>query len=141
MTPNHSRLLVALALCALSDFAAVPLLVSAKGPPAAVGALVAALGVVTAAAALGLARNALWARALAWTTRVADLLAALPAAGAGERTAFAAAAVTIALSVIAIVLLIRDASPNTAVADPARGRSRDTLDQADRLTRDSCRPA
>jgi hypothetical protein len=130
MNSNYTRPVVALALCAVSDLGAVPLLVSTKdGPPAAVGGLVAVLGVLTAAAALGLARNATWARPLAWTTRVADLVAALPAAGAGEGIAVAAGTVTIALSAIAIVLLIRDASSNIPVADPPPGRSRDALDK------------
>ena len=79
MNPNYTRPIVALALRALSDLAAVPLLVFTKGgPPAAVGPLVAALGVLTAAAAIGLARNSTWARPLVWTTRIADVVAALP---------------------------------------------------------------
>jgi hypothetical protein len=111
MTPNHTRVFVVLALCALSDLGAAPLLVSTSGgPPAAVGALVAAVGLLTAAAAVGLTRKATWARPLAWTTRIADLVVALPAVGAGEGTVFAAAMATVALSVAAIVLLIRDAS-------------------------------
>jgi hypothetical protein len=111
MTPNDTRSAVALALCALSDLGAVPLLVSTKGgPPAAIGVLVAALGVLTAAAAFGLARKTRWARSLAWMTRIVDGLAALPAVGAGNGTESVAAAVTILLSVIAIVFLIREAS-------------------------------
>ncbi len=123
MNPNYTRPIVALALRALSDLAAVPLLVFTKGgPPAAVGPLVAALGVLTAAAAIGLARNSTWARPLAWTTRIADVVAALPAFAAGDTAVYAAATVTIALSIVTIVLLIRDTSstPTSALTSASR---------------------
>jgi hypothetical protein len=117
MIPIRTRSVVGLALCALSDLAAVPLLVSTKGgPPAPFGALVAALGVLTAAAAMGLARNARWARSLAVTTRIVDVLAALPAIAAGNGTEVLAGTVTMTLSVIAISFLIREASSASSSA-------------------------
>jgi hypothetical protein len=75
---NHRRATVSvLAACAASDLAAVPLLLGDTDIPAAVGALVALLGLLTVVAAIGVARHTAWARRLALSTRVVDLVTAL----------------------------------------------------------------
>jgi hypothetical protein len=115
--------IVRVGACAVSDLAAVPLLLGADDIPAAVGGLVALLGMVTAAAAIGIARRHTWSRHLAVTTRIIDLVFAVPAftAGAGAGPV-AAAAVTVALSVSAIGLLWRLA-PVPALMPGLRTRS------------------
>lgn len=97
----------ALAVCALSDLAAVPLILGSDDAPAIVGALVGILSVLTLVAAVGLARNATWGRRLAVATRVADVAAALPAVTAATGVTIVAAVVTIVLSLATLVLLWR----------------------------------
>jgi hypothetical protein len=103
-----NRLLVTtLALCAACDAAAAPIPVNGKGhPPAAIIAAVLVLAAVTAYAAFAVARGQRAGRPLAWGTRVLDVIASAPAFAGGAVPA-TAAAVVIALSVLAIVLLLR----------------------------------
>lgn len=98
----------ALVVCALSDLAAVPLLLGSDDGLVVVGAVVAVIGLLTLAAAYGVSRNASWSRPLAFTTRGIDVLGAVPALAAGAGAAeTSAASVTIALSALVIVLLVR----------------------------------
>lgn len=107
--PTTRPLAIALWLCAISDLAAVPLLMGTDDVPAALGVVVAVLGLLTGAAAVGVGRGAAWARPIAWATRAVDLTLALPGVVAGG-AATAAAGVTVGLSVVAIVLLVRTRS-------------------------------
>jgi hypothetical protein len=107
---NHRLLAGILAICAVSDLAAVPLLAGGSHAPApAIGIVVAVIGISTAVAAWGVLSGAHWGRPAAWVTRIADAALALGAIGAGG-AAVAAAGVTIALSVAAIALLARSRS-------------------------------
>lgn len=100
-----TRLVTVLAVCAASDLAAVPMLLSGDDrPPAAIGVLVGVLGLLTAVAAVGVARGRHHARTLAAATRVIDLASAAPAIGVGGAAA-GAAVVTVVLSVLALVAL------------------------------------
>src|SRR5690349_23488054 len=102
----NTRVAVAvLALCAVSDLAAVPLLIGSDDAPAGVGIAVGVLGLLTVVAATGLARGARWARPLAIGTRSVDVLAAIPAFAGSTGTETAAAVVTVVLSVLALGLV------------------------------------
>ena len=98
----------ALVVCAVSDLVAVPMLMGSEQVPAAAGVGVAVLGLLTLVAAFGLARGAGWSQGLALGTRLVDIAAAAPAlVAAGDGAETAAAAVTVALSVLTIGLLLR----------------------------------
>jgi len=102
----NTRITVAvLAICAVSDLAAVPLLIGSDDAPVGLGLAVGVLGVLTLVAALGLARGSRWARPLAIGTRSVDALAAIPAFGSATGAETAAAVVTVVLSVLAIGLV------------------------------------
>ena len=107
---------VLLAFSALSDLGAVPLLFGGRdAPPAAVAVGAVVFAVVSLVAAVGVARGERWARPLGIGSRAIDLLAFIPAAfSTGSAGLGAAAAVTAALSVAAIVVLART-SPKPAV--------------------------
>lgn len=96
-----------LGACALSDLAAVPLLLGRTDVPGVIGILVGALGILTVAAAVGVASNAGWAGRLAVTTRLIDIAAAVPGFAAGGRASAVAASVTVALSIAAVALTLR----------------------------------
>jgi len=104
---SHKTSIAVMVLCAVSDLVAVPLLLG-DDDLAPFGVAVAVLGVLTLVAAYGLAVRAGWARPVALGTRAVDAVAAVPAlfvgAGAAET---AAASVTVALSLVAIALVLR----------------------------------
>ena len=98
---------VALTLCALSDVAAVPLVVGSD-VAAGVGVGVAVIGVLTLIAAFGVSRGARWSRPLALGTCVLDILGVIPVAAGGAGVgATSAAAATVVLSSVAIALVLR----------------------------------
>ncbi|HEX3622574.1 MAG TPA: hypothetical protein VHT97_09680 [Acidimicrobiales bacterium] len=101
---------VALVACALSDLAAVPLLLGRTDVPAVVGILVGVLGILTVVAAVGVARNARWAGRLAVATRLIDLSIAAPGLAVSGHAPALAAWVTVALSIAALVLTLRRTS-------------------------------
>jgi hypothetical protein len=122
MVDTNKPAVVLLVLCGLSDLAAVPLMLGGRdAPPAgiAVGAVV--FAVASLVAAVGLTRGERWARPLGIGSRALDLLATIPAAfGAASAGLAAAAAVTGALSVAAIVLMAR--SGRRPAVDHVHGR-------------------
>jgi len=112
--PNRS-LTIVLVLCAVSDVAAVPLLLTGEdAPPAVVGVVVGLLGLLTAAAAGGLGRGVHPARQVAWATRIVDIALALPGVTAGGAATVATSA-TVLLSLVAVALLART-RPSLATA-------------------------
>jgi hypothetical protein len=112
MIDTNKPAAVLLVLSGLSDLGAVPLMVGGHDKPTAavaVGAVV--FAVVSLVAALGVRRGEPWARPLGIGSRALDLLAIIPAAfGTASAGLGAAAAVTAALSVAAIVVLARTSS-------------------------------
>ena len=116
--------IVLLGACAVSDLAAVPLLLGDTDHiPAAAGVRVAVLGFLTVAAAVGIARRTPRARGLALSTRIVDIISALPACAAGAGAGVVAAAlVTVVISVAAITFLSR-LDPAPAVAPGLSARS------------------
>jgi hypothetical protein len=98
-----------LALSGLSDLAAAPLLFAGRNaPPTGVAVAAAVLALVTFIAAVGLANGERWARPLGIGSRALDVVAIAPAAfGTANAGLGAAAAVTAALSVAAIVAVAR----------------------------------
>jgi hypothetical protein len=99
---------VALVVCAVSDAAAVPLLLGSDEVPAVLGIVVAVLAALTLAAAYGVARGSAWGRHLAFGTRGVDVLAAAPALAGGVGAAETSAViVTVLLSLVAVVALLR----------------------------------
>jgi hypothetical protein len=106
MSTSHRPIAAVLAVCALSDLAAVPLVAGDDGPGVAVGVVVGLLGVLTAVAAASHLRGRRPARTLATSTRVVDLALSLPGLAAGGAVA-GASAVTVALSLGALALLLR----------------------------------
>jgi hypothetical protein len=96
-----------LVLLGIADLIPIP---SGDGPkpPGFVVALIALLGVGSLAAACGVYRGARWARPLGITTRALDILAALPAFGAGVvAPVLVMVVVGITLSLLCIVALVR----------------------------------
>jgi hypothetical protein len=105
----NTRLSVAaLAVCAVSDLAAGPLLLGSDDVPSGVGVGVAVLGLLTLVAAFGISRATRWSRPLAFGTRALDVAAALPALVADNSSAeTSAAGITLALSILTMGLLLR----------------------------------
>lgn len=104
---SHKTSIAVMVVCAVSDLAAVPLLLG-DDDLTPIGVAVAVLGMLTLVAAYGLAVSAGWARPLALGTRAIDAVAAVPALFAGPGGAeTVAASVTIALSLVAIALVLR----------------------------------
>jgi hypothetical protein len=112
MIDTNKPAVVLLVLSGVSDLGAAPLLFSGRdAPPAgvAIGAVV--LAVLSLVAAVGITRGERWARPLGIGSRALDVLAIIPAAfGSAGAGLAAAAAVTAALSVAAIVVLARTKS-------------------------------
>ena len=109
MPASTKPAVVALALCAMADLAAVPALVAESdgdAPVLLVGGLALVFGALTAWAAVGIARRSSWAVPLALVTRTFDVAAALPGLGAGPGAA-AAVITLIVLSVVAAVLVLK----------------------------------
>jgi hypothetical protein len=109
MTKSSTPAAVLLVLSGVSDIGAVPLMLSGHNrPPGAVAAGAIVFAVASIAAAVALTRGARWATPVGIGSRVLDLLGTMPVmigvAGAGLA---AAAAVTAALSLVAIGLLAR----------------------------------
>lgn len=99
---------VALALCAVSDLAAAPLLLGSNDVPSGVGIGVVAIAVLTLLAAAGIGRGTSYAGPLALTTRAIDVLGLIPLlAGGQEAGVYAAGATTLALSIVAVALVRR----------------------------------
>ncbi|WP_151084062.1 hypothetical protein [Nocardioides cynanchi] len=106
--PSSTTSVSALAGCAVSDLAAVPLLLGSDDGLTVVGVGVGLLAALTAVAALGVWSGAGWGRPLAFGTRGIDILGAIPvAAGGAGAAATSAAAATVVLSLVAIVTLLR----------------------------------
>ena len=121
---TRSAAAAALGLCAVSDLAAVPLLLGdTDHVPAAAGLVVAVIAFLTAIAAVGVARRSRRSRSVALGTRFADVAAAVPAlaGGAGAGPA-AAAVVTVVLSLAAVALVWR-LDPAAALVPGAPTRS------------------
>jgi hypothetical protein len=107
MTPLTTSV-ATLAVCAVSDLVAVPLLVRSDDALTVVGAGVGVIAVLTIVAAFGLRRGAGWGRPLAFGTRGADILGVIPIAAGGAGAAeTSAATATVVLSLVAIAALLR----------------------------------
>jgi hypothetical protein len=101
-----------LVLAALSDLAAMPVLVSGGDrPPAVVPAGAVVLAVASLAAAGALTCDRRWGRPVGIVSRVIDLAASAPAVVTTGGGLVAAAGATGVLSVVAVVLLIRLGRP------------------------------
>lgn len=97
-----------LVLCAVSDLAAAPLLIGSDDVPSGIGVGVAAIALLTLLAAVGISRGAGYGRPLALVTRAVDVLGAVPLLAGGQAASVnAAAAVTVALSIAAVVFILR----------------------------------
>jgi uncharacterized membrane protein (UPF0136 family) len=109
LAASSKSAVVALALCAVADFAAVPAVLSESdsgAPVALVAGAAVLLGLLTLWAAAGIARGQSWAVPLALTTRALDVVAALPGLGAGPGPAVAVVTVVL-LSAVAVFFLVR----------------------------------
>lgn len=109
MAASPKSAVVALALCAVADFAAVPAVLSesdSSAPVAFVAGAAVLLGVLTVWAAAGIARGHSWAVPLALVTRAVDVVAALPGLGAGPGPA-AAVVTVLVLSGVAVFFVVR----------------------------------
>ncbi len=109
MPASTKPAVVALALCAVADFAAVPAVLSESDSDASLALVAGAallLGLLTVWATVGVARGKSWAVPLAVVTRAVDVVAALPGLGAGAGPAAAVVTVMI-LSAVAAVLVVR----------------------------------
>jgi hypothetical protein len=107
---NTRVAVIALVVCAISDLAAVPLIVGSDDAPAGVGVTVAALGVITLVAAYGVGTRTRWGSPVGIGTRIIDILAAIPVLGDAVGAEKVAASVTIVLSLVTIGLLLRQRS-------------------------------
>jgi hypothetical protein len=104
---THGASVITVALCAISDLAAAPLLLNSDDVPAGFGVGVVVIGVLTLVAAFAVRRQLSWSRPLAIGTRLVDAAAAIPAVTAGiGAAATSAAIVTVVLSIVAIVFLL-----------------------------------
>ena len=109
MPASTKPAVVALALCALADFAAVPAVTAeadGDAPVLLVGGMALLFGALTVWAALGIAQGRSWAVPLALVIRAVDVVGALPGLGAGPGPA-AAVMTVVVLSVVAAVLVLR----------------------------------
>ena len=99
-----------LVVCAVSDLASVPPLLSASGtdaPPTAVVVLIGGLGLATLGAAAGLRTGSRRSWRVSVAIRVVDGVAAALGLAASDGTVVAAAATTLVLSAVAVVALVR----------------------------------
>lgn len=105
---SRQAAVVALVSCAGSDLAAAPLLLGSEDVPRGVGIGVVAVAVLTLFAATGISRGVGCAGPLALIGRAVDMLGLVPlVAGGQEARVYLAGAVTVALSIVAVVLIRR----------------------------------